>query len=76
VHFGLSLAWGIALAHVLPRRKAMVFGAAGGLAIAALDLGVLGRGNPRIRGLAPLPQLADHVAFGAVVGAVLARTRT
>jgi hypothetical protein len=46
-----------------------------GLAIAALDLGVLGRRVPRIRALPLLPQVLDHVAYGATVGAVLSARR-
>ena len=38
-----------------------------------IDLGVVGRRLPRIRALPLLPQVADHVAYGAAVGAVLSR---
>jgi hypothetical protein len=41
------------------------------LVIAAIDLGVLARRWPRIRALPVLPQIADHVAYGATVGAIL-----
>jgi hypothetical protein len=79
VHAALSLFWGVVLAHVIPRdARAPVsvgVGAIGGLAIAALDLGLVARPFPRIRALPRLPQVADHVAFGAVVGAVLAWRR-
>jgi hypothetical protein len=79
VHAVVSLFWGVALAHVIPRqagvRTSVAAGAMGGLAIAALDLGLLGRLFPRIRALPRAPQVADHVAFGAVVGAVLAWRR-
>ncbi len=75
VHLALSLGWALALAPVLPRRATVASGAAGGLAIAALDLGVVGRRFPRIRALRVLPQVADHVAFGAVVGAVVRHCR-
>jgi hypothetical protein len=44
----------------------------GGLAIAALDLGVIApRWAPRIRALPQGRQWADHIAFGAAVGLVL-----
>ena len=43
-------------------------GALAGLAIAALDLGLVGRRFPRIAALPLLPQLADHAAFGAIAG--------
>ena len=74
-HGAISLGWGVVLAAVLPRRRAVVWGALGGLAIAGLDLGVLGRHWPRMRALPTLPQVADHVAFGAIVGAVVSRAR-
>jgi hypothetical protein len=75
VHLALSVGWGIALAALLPRRRTLAAGALGGLLIAALDLGIIGRRFPRIRALPVGPQVADHVAFGAVVGAVVARRR-
>ena len=39
----------------------------------ALDLGVVGRRIPRVRALPLGGQLADHVAYGVVVAAVLRR---
>ena len=75
VHLALSLGWGVVLAAVLPRRRTVVAGVAAGLAIAALDLGVVGRRFPKIRALPLAPQIADHVAFGATAGWVLARRR-
>jgi len=72
-HGAISLGWGVVLAAVLPRRRAVVWGALAGFAIAGLDLGVLGRHWPRIRALPTVPQVADHVAFGALVGAVVSR---
>jgi hypothetical protein len=71
VHLALSLSWGVVLARVLPRRPSLVAGAAAGLVIAALDLGVVGRRFPRVRALPLGGQLADHAAFGAVAAAVL-----
>ena len=73
VHLALSLGWAAVLARVLPARGTAAWGAAAGLAIAALDLGAIGRRLPAIRRLPTGPQVADHVAFGVVVGAVLAR---
>lgn len=75
VHLALSLGWGVVLAHALPRQRPVLAGALAGLAIAALDLGVAGRRIPTVRALPLAPQLADHVAYGATVGAVLARCR-
>jgi hypothetical protein len=71
VHAALSLGWAAVLAALLPRRRTVACGALAGLGIAALDLGLIGRRFPRIRALPQAPQVADHVAFGAAVGAVL-----
>jgi hypothetical protein len=75
VHIALSLGWAVLLAAVLPRRRTVAWATLAGLAISALDLGVVGRRYPRIRALAQVPQVLDHVAYGAVVGAVLRRRR-
>ena len=73
VHLALSLGWAVALdrAGVRGARR----GALAGLAIGALDLSIAAHVFPRIRGLPLLPQLADHAAYGAVAGHVLARAR-
>jgi hypothetical protein len=75
VHVALSLGWAVLLAAVLPRRRTVACGTLAGLAIAAFDLGVVGRRFPRIRALPLLPQVLDHVAYGATVGAVLSSRR-
>lgn len=75
VHITVSFAWALVLAATLPRERTAAAGALAGLAIAALDLGIVGRRFPRIRALPLVPQLADHIAYGASVGAVLARRR-
>lgn len=74
-HLAISLGWAAVLAATLPHRRTALAGAAAGLAIAALDLGVLARPFPRLHVLPLAPQFADHAAYGAVVGAVLARRR-
>ena len=74
-HTSISLGWGVVLSFVLPRRAGAAWGAAAGLAIAALDLGIAARRFPAIRRLPVLPQVADHLAYGAIVGAVLSRLR-
>jgi hypothetical protein len=71
VHLGLSLGWAVVLDRAGVRGARS--GALAGLAIAGLDLGVVGRRFPRIRSLPLLPQVADHVAYGAIVGALLRR---
>ena len=72
-HVAISLGWGVVLEAVLPRRRTVLAGALAGLAIAALDLRVVGRRLPAIRRLPLRRQVLDHVAYGAVVGAVLIR---
>ena len=76
VHGTLSLGWAVVLAPALPRRRRVTAGALAGLGIAALDLGLAHAlpDEPRLRDVARLPlgpQVADHVAFGALVGAAL-----
>jgi hypothetical protein len=67
VHLALSLFWGTVLERSLASRRRVAWGAAAGLVIAALDLGVVGRRLPAIRRLPLAPQLADHALFGATV---------
>jgi hypothetical protein len=75
-HAALSLGWSAVITGVARRSSRPVMaGAACGLAIAALDLGAVAHGVARrrmalIRDLPVLPQVADHVAFGLVVGFV------
>jgi hypothetical protein len=71
VHLALSLGWAVVLDRVLPRRREPLLGALAGLAIAAIDLGVIGRRIPAIRALPQGRQWADHVAYGLAVGIVL-----
>lgn len=73
VHLAVSLGWAVVLARVLPRRPSLTSGAVAGLAIAALDLGLLGRRFERVRALPLAPQLADHALYGASVALVLRR---
>ena len=71
VHLALSFGWAQLIAAVVPRRRPVTGAIGCGLAIAALDLGVVGRHIPRIRSLPQAPQWLDHVAYGASVGLVL-----
>lgn len=75
VHVALSFGWAAVLARVLPPRREIVSGAFAGLVIGVVDLAVARRLFPRVRALPLGPQLADHVAYGATVGCVLARRR-
>jgi hypothetical protein len=72
VHLALSVGWATAFAALVPRGREVPGCLAGGLAVAALDLGLIApRLAPRVRALPQGRQWADHVAFGATVGAVL-----
>ncbi len=75
VHATLSLGWTTVLAAVIrTRRHPIVAGAVAGAAIAALDVGVIA--PRRFAAIAALPRgplVADHVAFGGLVGWMLSR---
>ncbi|MFL5950526.1 MAG: hypothetical protein ACJ74M_02880 [Gaiellaceae bacterium] len=75
VHLTLSFGWAYVLERTLPRHREVAAGLVAGGAIAAVDLGIAARWFPRIRALPVVPQVADHVAYGATVGYVLARRR-
>lgn len=75
VHLALSIGWALVLQAVIPRRHEPLYGTLGGLAIAAVDLGVIGRRLSAIRALEQPPQWLDHAAFGLTVGLVLRRQR-
>jgi hypothetical protein len=73
VHVIVSAWWAGVMAAVDRRRKlGVVGGAAVGLVIAAVDLGLVARRYPAIRELPMVPQVLDHVAFGAIVGGMTA----
>jgi hypothetical protein len=82
VHVALSLGWAQALAALPGSRQrtpvgGALWGAGAGAVIAALDLAVahLSRSArfTAVRALPVLPQVADHLAYGTLVGALLAR---
>lgn len=75
VHATISAGWGLVLARWLPGRAEVTWGAMAGLGIAALDIVVIGGRIPAIRRLPVWPQVADHVAFGALAGAMLGAPR-
>jgi hypothetical protein len=71
VHFGISIAWTVVLDRTGVRGAAR--GSIAGLAIAALDVWLIGRRLPPIRALPLAAQLADHAAFGAIAARQLQR---
>lgn len=71
VHLGVSLGWALVLEGARVRGAAR--GALAGVGIAAVGLGAGRALSPRFRALPLLPQVADHVAYGAIAGAVLDR---
>ena len=75
VHVGVSLFWSLILVHLLPQRHTVRWAIAALALIAVLDLRVIGQLFPEILALSFWPQFADHIAFGAVLGSVLAYRR-
>jgi hypothetical protein len=71
VHVSVSFFWAAILAYVLPPRRIILWSTLAAIAIAVFDLRVLGRFFPDILALPFWPQLADHLAWGFTVGAVL-----
>ena len=71
VHLCLSLGWAVVLDRAGVRGAPR--GALAGLAIAALDLGLSGARSRASARLPIAPPVADHVAFGAIVGALISR---
>ena len=74
-HAGMSLGWTAVLTTALPRHHEPAWGALAGAGIAALDLGLARRHWPAIAALPTGAQVADHIAFGALVGTVLSISR-
>lgn len=71
-HGAISLGWTTVLALAPPGHRVR-WGAIGAVAVAIVDLQVIGRRFPEIRALPFGPQVADHVAFGMLAGWVLDR---
>ena len=71
VHGSISLFWATVLSLVLPRERTTLWAIAALAIIAVLDLRGIGPLFPEVYALPYWPQFADHLAFGAVLGAVL-----
>ncbi|MGI8757686.1 MAG: hypothetical protein ACR2K0_00075 [Acidimicrobiales bacterium] len=75
-HTAISFGWALVFALALPGRHTVPAAALAGLAVAGMDLGAIGRRYPCVRALPFRPQVADHLAFGALVGTVIAGRRS
>jgi hypothetical protein len=71
VHLAISLGWAAVMAAALPRGGEAARGGVAGMAIATLDLALIGRRIPSIAALPQGRQWADHAAYGLAVGLVL-----
>jgi hypothetical protein len=71
VHVTVSLAWAYVFARWLPSRATVAWAVAGACAVAVIDLVLLAPLFPAVDALEFWPQLADHVAWGLVVGLVV-----
>jgi len=71
VHLAISLGWAAVMAAALPRGEEPARGVVAGMAIATLDLALIGRRIPSIATLPQGRQWADHAAYGLAVGLVL-----
>ena len=70
-HGAISLFWATVLSWALPRKHTTLWAIAALAGIAVLDLRIIGRLFAEIHALPFLPQFADHLAFGGVLGAIL-----
>jgi hypothetical protein len=69
-HAGVTAVWSAVL--TLTGTRTARGGAVAGLAIAALDLGLIAsRRYPAVRALPQVPQILDHVAFGVATALTL-----
>ena len=72
VHPAVSLFWTLVFAWLLPRRHPLPWAIAGSAAVAWLDLRVIAPALfPPVAALPFWPQVADHLAWGALLGATL-----
>ena len=73
IHLAISLLWATLLVAILPRRRTLLWASAAGILIAVLDLRILApMFFPEVASLSFWPQLADHIVWGASMGAVRA----
>ena len=76
VHCTVSLFWACVLWLALPRRHTMLLALVASAAIALIDLRLIAPAFfPGVAALEFWPQFADHLAWGACVGAALRKSR-
>ena len=68
-HAAITVLWTGVIAAVPAARRNVATGAVAGVIIGAADLAIARRRFPAIAALPTVPQLLDHVAFGALVAA-------
>ena len=73
VHAGVSLFWAAVVTLLLPRKHVVWTAMIAAAGIAVLDLRILGQFFPAVYALPFWPQMADHLAWGASLGAMLAQ---
>ena len=72
-HAVVSVWWAAIMSRLVPTRRQIMWSVLIGYLIARLDLDVVApRRYPAITALHRRSQIADHIAFGVLVGAVLA----
>ncbi|AKJ30163.1 hypothetical protein [Caldimonas brevitalea] len=72
VHPAVSLFWTVVFAALLPRRHVLVWATLGAAAVAWLDLRIIAPlAFPSVAALQFWPQVADHLAWGALLGGTL-----
>jgi hypothetical protein len=76
LHLAIAMGWAAVMAIALPRGREPAWGVVGGMAIATLDLALIGRRIPSIAALPQGRQWADHAAYGLSVGLVLRARRS
>jgi hypothetical protein len=74
-HAAITAWWTGVIAAVPSARRSVTSGAVVGVIIGAVDLAIARRRFPAIAALPTVPQLLDHVAFGALVAATLGPVR-
>ena len=70
-HFAISLGWTIAFAIIMRKNPTWIRGGLLGGLVGTIDLELASLRFPQIAALPKVPQLLDHIAFGALVGGVL-----